>query len=246
MIAWLCVVAFDFKAMGIGLVVAIPAVAAIEILHPPDRAAVWLGGLGAWLLFLAAVSYSPQPEALAIGLVAPIVLLLAVPRRWPGVASGPLAVAVIVALWAIVLLEHENSLWYLAYNFIPGGSAIRSVARMGLAVLIPASIGFAAFFATPWARRRPLLAGLICASCVIEQGLTTPAYDKAGERERIAALSSRVDRTSLAFYYRPPETAPTMYHLDAMWMSLGTGVPTVNGYSGGRPRGWRLALMMVD
>ena len=28
-------------------------------------------------------------------------------------------------------------------------------------------------------------------------------------------------------------------HLDAMWAGLESGVPTINGYSGGTPVGWR-------
>ena len=130
----------------------------------------------------AALSYAPvlypNPGYDPAKSFAPVALLATLPRGWSRVGHRPMAIAVVVALWAIVLLEDQDTLWYLAYRFVPGGTAIRAVARAGLVVLIPAAIGFAAFFAAPWAGRRPLVAGFVFACCMIEQGMTTPAYDK--------------------------------------------------------------------
>jgi hypothetical protein len=43
-----------------------------------------------------------------------------------------------------------------------------------------------------------------------------------------------------------PERGSTgKYNLDAMWVQLRTGVPTVNGYSGNQPPGWPFVNMSM-
>ena len=77
--------------------------------------------------------------------------------------------------------------------------------------------------------------------CLAEQGVTTETFDAAANRATIESLASQIDRGRVAFYYHPVDDPPfSRHHLDAMWASLATGVPTVNGYSGHAPRSWHL------
>ena len=72
--------------------------------------------------------------------------------------------------------------------------------------------------------------------CLAEQTVSIESYDVAKNRESIEKLASQVDQGRIAFYYHPREYFPfPLQHLDAMWASLETRVPTVNGVFGTRP-----------
>ena len=244
LILWSCGKLFDPTCMGIVLALVVPVVAIVERLGRWDRAAVRFAGMGGWLLGVTIITYLDRPRAFGVLIAAPLMLRAGVLGRWPGVGHRPLAILMVVALGAMLLLESENALWHYIYEWVPGGSAIRAVGRAGLVVLFLAAVGLAALFAAPWASRRPWLAGLLGSFCILEQGLTTSSFDKLEARERVEKLARRVDRSALAFYYRPSRPVLFEYHLDAMWMSLRSGVPTVNGYSGGDPPGWAPLLQM--
>jgi hypothetical protein len=80
--------------------------------------------------------------------------------------------------------------------------------------------------------------------CLLEQGRTLPTFDRYESRARIAQVAERVPPGCAAFFVSRTVTAPSgpdwPTQLDAMWAALATGVPTVNGYSGGWPPGWDL------
>jgi hypothetical protein len=75
--------------------------------------------------------------------------------------------------------------------------------------------------------------------CLAEQGVTTETFDAVANRVAIERLARHVDRDRLAFYYHRDDLPFYRYQLDAMWASLVSGVPTINGYSGYVPRAWR-------
>lgn len=244
---WLCLALFDVRVMAIVLGLIAPLALAAAYFRVGDWGRNLVAGMAAMAACSALLSHLDRPKSLAIGLLAPLVLVPALRRDRLRVPPRALAIAVVAALPVIVLFEFNDTLWIYVFEKVPGGSAIRAVGRVGLLMLVPAAIGLAAFFAAPATRRRPVLACGIGLACLAEQGITTPSYDKAANRARIEMLATRVDRRAEAFYYRPSTegTAPWKYHLDAMWASLESRVPTVNGYSGGTPPGW-WALVLVD
>ena len=129
---------------------------------------------------------------------------------------------------------------------IPGGVGIRAVGRVVLIVLIPAALGLATLLQRLESSGLRLASGLILLACIIEQGTATPSYDAAESRAGIEALAQRVDLRSEAFYYRPCDHGDWVrYQIDAMWASLESGIPTVNGYSGYHPPGWE-GFFFVD
>jgi hypothetical protein len=113
-------------------------------------------------------------------------------------------------------------------------------------LLIPAALGLA-FLVEFLERRGWSVAGWIVALvCLAEQVVTTDTFDAAQNRASIAGLARRIDRSREAFYYHPCNSQPNFrYQLDAMWASLATGFPTINGYSGHFPRDW-VPLFYVD
>ena len=130
--------------------------------------------------------------------------------------------------------------WKLIYSHVPAAGAIRTVCRIGLLALLPLSIGLAAVVARTSLRGPRLALATLVAICVLEQGITTPAFDKLVVRDQLAKVAAQIPSDCDAFLLSPEgNSLPTWkYHLDSMWLQLITGVPTLNGYSGNEPAGW--------
>lgn len=168
-------------------------------------------------------------------------------------ALGRILLAVGASLFlATVIFPGGATVWALVYLVVPGAKAIRAVARVSLLLLVPASAGAAAWVdAGRW--KRPLLVAAVLFS-MIEQGRTSPTFDRRESRDRAAALAGRVDPQAAAFWVsttRLPaartfvDGLPLRVHVDAMIASLEARVPTVNGYSGWNPPGWPLENLSI-
>lgn len=164
-------------------------------------------------------------------------------RRTP---LGRILVAVSLTLLACTLMIPGGaSVWGLIYLLVPGAKAIRAVARVSLVLLLPASAGAASFLdESRW--KKPLLIAAALFS-LLEQGRSSPSFDRREIRDATKALARRVDPACEAFFYTASEaprsgaflnSLPSRFHADALMASLEAGVPTVNGYSGGSPPGW--------
>jgi len=115
-----------------------------------------------------------------------------------------------------------------------------------LILLLPISAGAACLIdRSGW--KKPVLIGVTLLS-MLEQGRTTPTLDRFELRHATAALTRQIDPKAEAFFLSDsgPSPSPALIdrlplrvHLDAMMASLESGVPTINGYSGGTPPGWR-------
>jgi hypothetical protein len=141
-----------------------------------------------------------------------------------------------------------SNAWFLVFRHVPGASAIRAVGRIAVVALLPAALGLAMFLERSFARSRPRVAILLISLCLLEQMRTPPSYDRMEARSRVARIAKRIPRDAVAFYCTPApgEILDGCGHLDAMWASMETGVPTVNGYSGGFPRAWQPLSKAVD
>jgi hypothetical protein len=223
----------------------------IEIFLP--RPASWLysgadhwlyGGLSGIQPFTSIPTLNSE-HAIGLG---PATTVLAILGLWNlrRTALGRMLGAVAATLFALtLLLPGGASLWALVYLVVPGAGAIRAVARVSLILLLPAAAGAAAVVdESRW--KKPLLVAVALFS-LLEQGRTSPVYDRREARDSAAAIARRVDPASEAFWFTvdgPPEskilveTLPLRIHVDAMMASLECGVPTVNGYSGWNPPNW--------
>jgi hypothetical protein len=135
------------------------------------------------------------------------------------------------------------SLWQHVYHYIPAAPALRALCRIALVMLIPLSLA-AAWLIGDLGQRRPVLTLTLIALCMFEQGRTLGGFDKAQHARRLAPIVAKIPpgtQTFLVMPVRPlaPDTH-TLYtiEIDAMWVSLETGVPTVSGYSGRVPPEW--------
>ena len=192
-----------------------------------------------WVLFLVAITYLDRPR-IAIGGFAGVGVALAVVKRERLRPPARLMVRALPFALLIIIIYYElDSLWLRVYDWIPGGLGIRAVGRVVLIVLIPAALGLATLVQRLQRNGMQIAGWLLAVGCMVEQAVTTASYDAAANREKIQALARRVDPASETFYYRPCENRDWIrYQLDAMWASLASGKPTINGYSGYYPPDW--------
>ena len=220
-------------------------VAAIFGLRPYGR--IGLVALVGLLLFACIATYLRRPEALIAAGSAPLFVALTKPARFR-LSADTLFATLLFALLAVVAYRATDTGWYILYLFAPGASAVRALGRVVLMSLIAWAIGLGLFVKEMQERRRPIGAMLITLVCLLEQGLTTPFYDKQEHRIAVDAIARRIDRRDAVLYWSPhrapmPTPDGELYmsrieNLNAMWAALERGVPTINGYSGNFPPGW--------
>jgi hypothetical protein len=154
-----------------------------------------------------------------------------------------LATTLIVVL---TLYVKSFSLWYFIHDF-PLFSAIRAVTRVDQILLFAAGYGSALFLTWLGARKvrnrngLNTLMAVIALLALLEAATgTIGTSEKSVWKERVANLAKEVPgdlpKDSVLYF---AQTDPWYAHeLDAMWVSLQAGKPTLNGYSGQAPPGW--------
>jgi hypothetical protein len=152
----------------------------------------------------------PHEHALGLGLLTTAAAAFGL-WRFRRERAVRLAAAVALTLMLLTLwLPGGWSLWWLVHHAVPGAGAIRAVARVGLLLLVPASMGLAMFVEAGLRARRRLPAAaalLLAVLCLIEQGQTTSTYDKRAVRDDVRRLAVEVRRARAedcrAFIYLP-------------------------------------------
>ncbi|MBI4586216.1 MAG: hypothetical protein HY717_19570 [Planctomycetes bacterium] len=197
----------------------------------------WLGKLPPFRSFRY-----PAEHSLGIGPITTLLVLIGFCRFRQRAPVRLLALSAATLFLSVTAFLPGSSLWQFLFPVIPGAGAIRALSRIALLFLLPASLGLALFLESCKGRWALLLAS---AAAVLEQGHTTSSYDKMAVRAEVAALSRAVDRSCRAFLYTPAADRAKArgahrYHLDAQWAQLGSGIPTLNGYSGSSPPGYGL------
>ncbi len=170
------------------------------------------------------------------------IILLASLIREPRRTADRWWQCVLIAVWlftVITTLYVDGSLWNVLHQSIPGGGAIRAVSRIVLLQLL--TLGAAAAWVATWIQKRAgiALAALFAALVIVENSGTANyhflAHDHAARMDRIKS-ELRQDKCEVFFLTGTEDAYKTQ--LDAMWASLVTKTPTVNGYSGNVPPKW--------
>jgi hypothetical protein len=141
----------------------------------------------------------------------------------------------------------------LVYKFIPGAASIRAVARYALVTALPISIGLSILVDLIWrkaSKQTPAQRTGITALMTIvilfllgEQSGRQLTFSKTTEFEKMKVLASRLGSDCDNFYITMRSTPPTYMaevQGDALAVSMLTGKPTLNGYSGQSPKDWPL------
>lgn len=195
---------------------------------------------------------------LGFGLLTSILVLIGF---WRKRKSRPFQLVILTSMVGAVAVSSQVA-WMWVYYLLPGAAALRVASRVILLLLLPAGFGLAGFL-EPYVGRKwkagathpaywIVLLGL---GVVLEQGVTTSRFDLGKSRTRVGAISARIDPDCPTFVVLPEqnrghqdaESTPVwMVQLDAMWASLSTGVPTLNGHSAHRPKSWELHSSDLD
>lgn len=208
--------------------------------RPQHRTEIVLTTVGLFLIAGAILSLESRPDILnrsVLGLAFGWVCTM-LPRARP--KTSWLAPILAVAFALVILLYGRTSLWYALSPYIPGAKAIRVPGRVVLILLVPAAFGLASLVERLDRNSWVITGWSLTLLCLAEQIGSTDCYDLSESRARIAAVSQQIDTGMESFYYRPEsdESGFVLYNLDAMWASLNTAVPTINGNSGCFPRDW--------
>ena len=158
------------------------------------------------------------------------------------------AASCIVLLMLTLRFSSVDSAWIYVMTFIPAAQAIRAMGRISLFFLLPMGIcsGFLFDLLTFKGSRnwRLLTGGILTVLTVGEQwNVNAYGFPKALTEDRETRLRSTLSYECEAFYFNGRGEPAFMIQIDAMLASQSTGIPTINGYSGGEPPEFkRLAL----
>lgn len=230
---------FDPSVIAIGVQVFAPVGVLLAVYYRSRRWEIGMGSLVCLLVFLTWTTFQTQPDVLISLLVAaPASLSATASPRWRPPA-WVLPRAMLIAAPFVTFYYHTDSLWLDHSAPIPGAVAMRAIGRIVLLLIIPAALGLASLVELLARRGWGVACWIVLLLCLAEQGVTTETFDAASNRATILDLARRVDRDREAFYYHPCDVQPFhKYQIDAMWASLVTGVPTINGSTGYAPRDW--------
>jgi hypothetical protein len=238
-LAVVCLKLFAVEVMPTATAFSAAVAAFTAIVFKRRRREIGLVALISCIVFLAVITYLDRPGILIGGLASIGLALVAVKQEQLRVGPRIIVCALLFALPLMVVYFDHDSLWLSVYDSIPGGVGIRAVGRVVLILLIPAAFGMATLVQRLQRRGLRLASVLVASGCMIEQVTATGTYDAAANRDTIRTLAGRVDPACETLYYRPCEDRNWIrYQLDAMWASLESGKPTINGYSGYNPPGW--------
>lgn len=193
---------------------------------------------------------------IGIGLILSVSWILILHLSWRRRAQLPGALkAAIVMLLAINLIALKypglGSPWYLVYKFVPGAKGIRAVTRYVLVWLLPFSVVVGWYWQNYLVARvgsafhRDLFTAFALLLIGLEQAGTVSRYSIKEEAKRMRTLEVEIEQKlkgCRSFYAYPGGTqiSPWDLQVDAMILSVKSGYPTLNGYSGVTPPGWDL------
>jgi hypothetical protein len=237
---------FDGQALLIVMGWVAAAATLLGYYMKPYRRAISYAALAIVILAMSVITYGQRTPVWIGGLAAmPIGLAATSPRRLRPPARIMVS-TLLIALPIIVVYNSNDSVWLRFHESMPGGHGIRDIGRISVILLIPVALGVALLVERLQRMRRWAASWAVALACMLEQGVTTPTYDASANRATISAIAAQVDPDCEAFYYHPTDRFEFVnYHLDAMFASMETGKPTINGYSGYYPRGWE-GFFMVD
>jgi hypothetical protein len=156
--------------------------------------------------------------------------------------SQPFRICLVSAALLVLLATSwpgGHTLWQPVFETLPGASSVRAVGRLILILLVPAGAALAATVdaLSRWSRAAAVGLLLVVGA---EQLQSLPSFETGPVRARVDAVAAAIPPGCAAFYYSPVLSGKPFWvtQLDAMWASVATGVPTVNGYSSSHPRVW--------
>lgn len=207
---------------------------------------VWpLSWFYGWMTTATSLGQLPavHEQALGMGLLTTGVVLYTLSRERQRPVVLLVAILALVLLLPAIMWPGEQTLWWQLHAQLPGLSALRSTSRIGLLLLIPASValGFCVQrrAESPW----PAAWVVLVALCLVEQGTSTRSFPKQPYEFVVDRIAGQVDPQAEAFFYVATGRVPHWYsQVDAILAAQQAGVPTINSYAARLPEGYRRLL----
>ncbi len=198
--------------------------------------------------FLAAAWSWRRRRAMRPALAAPVLVA-------PVLVAPALVAPVLVttgAVYALTLHVGGVSGWWLVYQAIPGGKAIRVVARAWIMLAAGPVLCVVLLWLQDWSGTKPVAAAVLAALLVAEQlssGPDVARLDRLGELRRLHAVLPAPARcrafTVLSARSDDPEAIKALQTLsanaNAMLIAEVADLPTINGISSFNPPDWNAA-----
>jgi hypothetical protein len=154
----------------------------------------------------------------------------------------PLLAGALIFLIVLTLNIYGHSLW-LYFADLPLASAIRAMTRISLVLLFPiAYLGAVAVDLIP--KKLTFVKYVLILGMVFEFSTVRVNSSPSAEwREHFVTSTAKVPidlpLSSILFFSQDPSQSIPNQELDAMWTALSMGLPTLNGYSGNIPAGFK-------
>lgn len=228
---------------------------------PAETSTTWI-----WMKDILPETTASHEHRMFLGLLptASTLLFMFLLRKHKKLHRYPVHRALLLSWVLLVLLTLRwpggLSLYVLLFNYLPGISALRAIARISLLFTFFGAV------MTAWAVNRCILLSrrhrkrglrgtvvyvLFIAVLVTDQWTANhAAFSIEGNRQRIEAIATQLresDQPRPSSFFLIPDGQPFFYrHVDAMLASQQTGIPTINGYSGNIPQDYSLELLLDD
>jgi hypothetical protein len=205
---------------------------------------------------------APHESYMFVGLVPLIALGSGIYRTWSRVKNRHIlptddlmsvldtSCTVMVCIIFLLVFKTQGgfTIWRYVLDFFPGASAIRAVGRISIFLMLPLSI-LLCLLLRPQEKsidsksqhlvKMTRMAWVFAALAVLETGNVANAnFTKKISENAIMTLAQAIPNDCPVFYSRRTSVSSTGAHLDAMWASILTEKPTINGYSGFSPPGY--------
>ena len=208
-----------------------------------------------------------QENALFLGLLPLLAVLIFACLLWTGRLSGQTTSVGLAMIWTFLFLSVITfsasgcSLYWYLWRYLPGAGGIRAVTRCALVAIYPLAFIFGAvvsFFMTNRNRmgagRGKAFLGLsILTVAVADQAAKVDSVNKQECQRRILLMKAMVlrrqnfDDHRKVLWVNNREGNPFFYrHLDAMLAAQDLNLKVINGYSGLAPNGYSPAMFFLE
>ena len=210
--------------------------------YPPYH---WINHIFPWMENIKADQKFSE-KTLGLGLIFIFGFVPIVYRSWKENYLKPLIVFLLIVF--LFTLKIENySLWIRFYELVPLAKSIRAVARIGI-YLIPFQLFILINYFDKSNSKK--ISILFLSFVLFEQICPIQTYFNSNELiENTNLLAKKLDSNCQSFYLSDRKGENTFFvltHLEAMFINLKTGVPTINGYSGNEPPGYPPSLSQTN
>ena len=194
----------------------------------------WMDGVYPWNTLPE--STARWEHSFGLGLVTSLMTLYVMLRQRKKTLFTILLLTCVSFIAITTLFAETYTLWYIIWKYIPGGSAVRAIARIGMLLSIPAGIALATIISENKNTKYGSLVVYIALFCAAEQIVPVFTYNMDVCRQEVRYIEQFINKDKPfvivirdASRFENPNWL--RFQLHAMYASNLAHVPTFNGYT---------------